>query len=524
MFTASPKQNEEEMTATIHIIGTVNNESIFTIQHINHLLNQQRTELSHGETFTGRPGTQIYLDEQAVLKIHSEMKLAVKDAKKWAQHALEKERKYNVYHPHKMWFIAEIENQDTALIGNICPRLQPLHHLFSQTDSDAIEQYLDLFEQVYDLYFRLAYEHKARLDEGLSNFGVDVQGKVFYLDDDIYIWDKFMTCAHMLGVYFRSLTWLTKTEDAAKKLGNIVRQQILTHFQDKHCLYVLTEQLRDVFMPATVQQNALQCFSKALHQDAPKRIRKPLRNTRYLALMSDVHANLPALEIVLEYLKKENIQQGIILGDIVGYGPYPSECIERLQETEFEIVKGNHDHGLATDNFSKGFSTVAKWALDWSRDKVSAEQKQWLADLPPILYGDNWLAVHGAPIDPTFFNAYVYAMTYEDNLNVLQKKHIPFCFHGHTHLPGIYARRKVIDKHILKAEVDISQYDYSLICPGAIGQPRNNKVGAQFAIFDLETKKLTFKNLVYDLESIINYMQQQSFPTLLMQMLEGKPE
>ncbi|OQW94344.1 MAG: hypothetical protein BWK79_06340 [Beggiatoa sp. IS2] len=509
---------------TITLIGAVGNASIYNEQDIIRLLNTEQVALLHGDTFTGRPVTKIYISDDTVLKLHSEIRLEAYSAERWATQALQKEKSYQVHHPHKIWFIAEINEQFPVLIGNITPRLQPLHNLFTQKEVDS-SICLNYLTQLFHYYFRLATTANLRLDEGLSNFGVTADGIVYYLDDDTYAWDRFNACAHTLGVYFRYLTWMTP--ETAGQFGQIVRQLILEYFNDSQYFIVLAEQLKDVFMPMQTQRQLLESFVEALtfSPRSRKEVQIDFSKTRYLALLSDIHANLPALETVLTFLKQQNIQQGIVLGDTVGYGPHPSQCIERVQSTGFMVLKGNHDHGLATDNFKKGFSRTASWALEWSVTQITPEQKSWLSHLPPLFHYENiWLAVHGAPIDPTFFNAYVYEMTYHNNLDVLQRKGISLCFHGHTHQAGVYGRRStVIDKYCLgEGNIALEQFDHALICPGSVGQPRDGGTQTQFAIYDQQERKVYYHHLPYDVEKVIQLMKREGFPETLIKILQGQ--
>ena len=119
--------------------------------------------------------------------------------------------------------------------------------------------------------------------------------------------------------------------------------------------------------------------------------------------MADIHANLPALDAVLAWLKTNNIKAALVLGDLVGYGPHPQACLQRLAAYDFIFIKGNHDNALATGNFKKGLSSNAAWALNWSNTRVSDDDKTYLANLISVFYHDDWMALHGAPIDPTFF-------------------------------------------------------------------------------------------------------------------------
>jgi diadenosine tetraphosphatase ApaH/serine/threonine PP2A family protein phosphatase len=152
---------------------------------------------------------------------------------------------------------------------------------------------------------------------------------------------------------------------------------------------------------------------------------------------------------------------------------------------------------------------------------VTAEQKQWLMQLPSVWRDEQWLALHGAPQDPTFFNAYVYEMTYIDNLNVLQRKQIQLCFHGHTHQPGVYGRKGVIDDHYQDEVISLDAFQQALICPGSVGQPRNRKIGAQFAVYDQKEHKIHYHNLPYPLEELLNMMEKHGFPETLMTLLKG---
>jgi predicted phosphodiesterase len=509
------------MNYHITVIGAVGVNSPYQPVDILRLLNTQPHSLLHGNTFTGRPGTQVYIEPDAVLKIRTEIRLEPIFAKRWVEQTLTKEQSYQIYHPDKTWFVAETTNQSTALIGSICPRLQPLHDLFTQDPVDILAA-IDYFSQLFEHYFRLAKQMKVRLDEGLSNFGVSAEHKLFYLDDDIYTWDRFISAAQMLGVYFRSLTWIEP--NVASRFGKMVRDLMVKHFHDTHDLIVLAELLKDVYMPTESHRQRLNSFIEPLISHQPVLSNHQLNQARYIAILADIHANFPALKVVLDFLNLKGIKTGIVLGDIVGYGPHPSQCIELLQQTQLSFLKGNHDHSLANNQFENSFSRPAIWALRWSSDRVSTTQKDWLANLPPLIYHDHWLAIHGAPVDPTFFNAYVYEMTYANNLDVLQRKNIPICFHGHIHKPGVYGRRHHQDQFIYEKVIDLKQFDHALICPGSVGQPRSQPLGAQFAIYDQQERQIHFHNLPYNLAATITDMENYGFPENLIDLLKRRFE
>jgi len=301
-------------------------------------------------------------------------------------------------------------------------------------------------------------------------------------------------------------------------------QLIREFFKDSHTATMIAAKLRDIYIPDNQKYQLFQIIINKFQSN--KIISKKIHfNDRYLAVFSDVHANLPALNAILSFLKHENITQGIVIGDTVGYGPHPGACIERLQDSGFEVIKGNHDHATVTGDSRLGMSTTAKWCIEWTVPHLGQEHLRWLEDLPLELYGttesaQQWLAIHGAPIDPNYFYGYVYEMTYESNLDVLEKNNINFCFHGHSHVQGIYARKKTAqDKFYKEKQQNLQHYRYSLICPGAVGQPRDGALGAQCAIFDQREQSISFLTLAYDMDQTIKDMKTNGFPESLMTRL-----
>jgi diadenosine tetraphosphatase ApaH/serine/threonine PP2A family protein phosphatase len=127
--------------------------------------------------------------------------------------------------------------------------------------------------------------------------------------------------------------------------------------------------------------------------------------------------------------------------------------------------------------------------------------------------------VHGAPNDKTFFNAYVYEMTYEDNLLNLETRNLRLCFHGHTHLQKVYFRKGRQDRSSTAVRQNLNDYEQALVCPGSIGQPRSGKPGCEFALYDHQSGELEFIHLDYDATVTMNDMKTYSFPTNLIERL-----
>ncbi|MBL1260611.1 MAG: metallophosphoesterase [Thiotrichaceae bacterium] len=235
-----------------------------------------------------------------------------------------------------------------------------------------------------------------------------------------------------------------------------------------------------------------------------------------MAVITDIHSNESALVAVLAELDNLGVKNGIVLGDIVGYGPHPDACIQLLIESGFSVIKGNHDNAVATGNSSRGLFHLARWLVDWSRERLSQQHKEWLEQLPPYIRQDNWLALHGAPVDKTFFNAYVYKMTYEDNLNNLEKRNIPICFHGHSHLSTVYYREGSGDKLSNESSLTLN-HQASLVCSGSVGKTRSQVPQAEFSVFNRKTLDIKFYKIFYKMAKTLDDMERFNFPEKLIE-------
>ena len=244
-------------------------------------------------------------------------------------------------------------------------------------------------------------------------------------------------------------------------------------------------------------------------------------------MLSDVHANRPALEAVLRFLKGLGVSEGLVIGDLVGYGPHPVECVELLQDSEFLCLKGNHDVAVAHPGregaaVRAAMSMHARWTAEWTTRRMPAQQRAWLLDLPRIVYRHEWMAVHGAPIDPRHYSGYVHNLTCKSNLDELERQHVSLCFHGHTHVPGIHGRvAGRADAHYTHQRQDLARFRHALICAGAVSQPRNGQTGAQVAVYDGDAHSIDFHTLPYDASATVSDMRRLGFPEALAQRLQA---
>lgn len=223
------------------------------------------------------------------------------------------------------------------------------------------------------------------------------------------------------------------------------------------------------------------------------------------AIISDIHGNLEALTAVLAKIKELQISQIICLGDIIGYGPNPIECLDLVINRCQWTILGNHDQAALFD--PEGFNPVASRAIYWTRKQLEADQsanadQRWdfLGELPRRHDEGKYLFVHGSPRDPT--NEYVFPeMIYEkDLMSSLFSRIEGFCFQGHTHLPGCFSE----DGNFYTP--DQSDFIFNLTetkCMfnvGSVGQPRDGDPRACFVVLDCDQGQVEYHRVEYDVD------------------------
>ena len=226
------------------------------------------------------------------------------------------------------------------------------------------------------------------------------------------------------------------------------------------------------------------------------------------ALISDLHANLEALQAVLADIRAQGITEIYCLGDIVGYGPNPCECLDKVIDTCRVTIMGNHDQATLFD--PDGFNPVALQAVYWTREQlensagtISKVNRRWdfLGELPRTYSADSCLFVHGSPREPT--NEYVFPedVYNQRKMDAVFSRIERYCFAGHTHIPGIFTS----EREFLTPE-DVS-YTYRLgqepvmVNVGSVGQPRDNDCRACYVV--IENGVLAFRRVEYDVEATI---------------------
>ncbi len=219
-----------------------------------------------------------------------------------------------------------------------------------------------------------------------------------------------------------------------------------------------------------------------------------------IALISDPHANLPALRAVVKTLEKEKPDIWLCLGDLVGYGPYPSECIDLIRHKGMLCIKGNHDAGVINELTLKHFRDPNRTLIAKTRELITDEQFSWLRELPLTIEKDNWIAAHASPMEPSSWKYVESAFTAREILKFIK---VPLCFVGHTHKPAI-----VSDSF---GAVKFRKGTKFLINPGSVGQSRDGDYRASCALID--TDEWTYSNfrVDFDLEEVLTGLMKLGF-------------
>jgi len=220
------------------------------------------------------------------------------------------------------------------------------------------------------------------------------------------------------------------------------------------------------------------------------------------ALISDIHANLEALTAVLADIRGQEIREIFCLGDVVGYGPNPCECLDQVIKNAKVTILGNHDQAALFD--PDGFNPVALQAVYWTREQLEAVgdpssiNRRWdfLGELPRTHSDGLSLYVHGSAREPT--NEYVFPedVYNQRKMDALFSRIDRYCFQGHTHIPGVFTT----DREFLSPEEISYQYrlgtDSIMVNVGSVGQPRDNDPRACYVVQDDDL--ITFRRVDYD--------------------------
>ena len=225
-----------------------------------------------------------------------------------------------------------------------------------------------------------------------------------------------------------------------------------------------------------------------------------------LGVLADIHGNLPALEAVLADAGQRGVDGYACLGDIVGYGPHPAECLERLRSLDCHIVQGNHEAALLGLASAGRFNDYARIALRMTRKWLGEEELEYLRSLEPRLeIGGEILLCHGSPDDRDEYLIFEHQME-----RVLEKASYWLTFCGHSHLQFLHDGETL---HRGPQEgFELSDERRYLINPGSVGQPRDGDPRTAYCVVDTTARRLDQIRLDYDLEKTVRAYQDAELP------------
>ena len=236
-------------------------------------------------------------------------------------------------------------------------------------------------------------------------------------------------------------------------------------------------------------------------------------------VISDIHANLIALEAVLADAGGR-WDRVWFLGDLVGYGPNPNECVERLRELEPLALSGNHDWAVLGKLDTDEFNDDARKLVRWTRHELTEENKAYLAGLPPLHVAAPFTLAHASPRHPVW----EYILDLQTALENFEYFQTPACLVGHSHIPALFSLDEVASElnfYLIGHgdTVDMSR-GRLIINPGSVGQPRDGDPRAAYALLDDETMVWEFHRVAYDIAETQARMRRHKMPSRLVERLE----
>lgn len=244
------------------------------------------------------------------------------------------------------------------------------------------------------------------------------------------------------------------------------------------------------------------------------------------AIVSDIHANLPAWKAVLRDIKSNGADEIICLGDVVGYGPMPSAVLDEVHEHTHQMVIGNHDAVVCGRFDECNFNESARKVIQWTRDQLSDDAVSYFSSLPTDLVGDGFAAAHAEIADPERFG-------YIEDEQMARESFIAcdatMIFVGHTHLASIYIMDTQTDAIYQHHSADFSAATDMryIVNVGSVGDPRDrDDIRACYCLYDVETKEVTYRRVPFDLATYRLGLKQSglSIYPYFLSSIDGHPE
>jgi len=233
-------------------------------------------------------------------------------------------------------------------------------------------------------------------------------------------------------------------------------------------------------------------------------------------ILGDIHANLEALESVVAEMEHQGVGKYVSVGDLVGYGANPRECIDRVRDLNSVVVAGNHDFAAVDKLNIDFFNTYARESALWTRNALRDKDKDYIKSLKLIEYCDTFTVVHSTLYMPELFE---YIQTSYDAHLSFEQQTTPLSFLGHSHVPVNFFKRRNVSFN-METEVKVEDGVKVMINVGSIGQPRDENPDAVCVVYDSDAKKISITRVRYDVEKAASKIVGAGLPEILAERLK----
>lgn len=235
-----------------------------------------------------------------------------------------------------------------------------------------------------------------------------------------------------------------------------------------------------------------------------------------IAIVSDLHANLEALQVVLEDLERQGAERIWCLGDVVGYGADPNPVCDLIARRAEVVIAGNHDWAAVGKMRVGGFNSAAAAAVDWTAEQLDDKNREWLAGLPLLRIEDDVRLVHATPSNPADWQ---YVISETDAAAEFETYQETLCFIGHSHFPSVFETDGSRMRYLRDERVPVVTGRRYLVNVGSVGQPRDRDPRAAYLLYDTEGRLLIERRLPYDIDGAANKILAAGLPEFLAQRL-----
>jgi predicted phosphodiesterase len=229
------------------------------------------------------------------------------------------------------------------------------------------------------------------------------------------------------------------------------------------------------------------------------------------AVIADIHGNLEALQVVLEDIKEQKCTHVVCLGDVVGYGANPKECLDIIRGMNIPVVKGNHDEYIGVNDNPDGFNDAAAEAVTWSRNQLTEDDRKWLRELKYFRLVANFSIVH-ATLDAPQRWGYVFEKLEAAASFTYQNTQV--CFFGHTHVPVAFIRDTGV-RGGTYSKFRVEPGKKYVVNVGSVGQPRDGNPKAAYVIYDLTQQTIELRRLDYPIAEAQRKIRAAGLPERL---------